>query len=117
MNELTNDFSNDDFDIAFFYKNDKLIGLFNKSGFLYTDLEYLKNFYKKIYDELISNIKNIKIDILTTLDNNYNILYLTNLKTLFNIININDIKKIYNSEEDSLSNNTIAYSIDYIHNI
>lgn len=117
MNKLTNDFSNNDFDIAFFYKNNKLIGLFNKSGFLYTDLEYLKNFYKKIYDELISNIKNIKIDILTTLDNNYNILYLTNLKTLFNIININDIKKIYNSEEDSLSNNTIAYSIDYIHNI
>ena len=115
MNELTNDFSNNDFDIAFFYNNNKLIGIFNKSGILYTDIDYLKNFYKNIYDKLISTIKNIKIDILTTLDN-YNILYLTKLKTLFNIIKIGDIKKIiYNS--DGLSKNTIAYQIGYIHNI
>lgn len=114
MNELTYNYNNRDFDIAFFYNNNKLTGIFNKTRVLITNINYLTEQYKKIYDILISNIKNIKIDVLTTLDD-YNILYLTNLKTLFNKENINITNKIFNI--GSKGKYSIGYQIGRINDI
>lgn len=113
MSELIYNYENKDFDIAFFYNNNKLTGIFNTTEVFLTDINYLTDQYKKIYDILISSIKNIKIDILTTLDN-YNILYLTNLETLFN--KDIDIKNIVYTNKGVYGKN-IVYQLSYANNI
>lgn len=113
MSELIYNYEKIDFDIAFFYNNDKLTSIFNTTGVLLTDINYLTDQYKKIYDILINNIKNIKIDILTSLGN-YNILYLTNLETLFN--KDIDIKNILFNSKGAYETN-ITYQLSYTNNI
>lgn len=113
MSELIYNYEKIDFDVVFFYNNDKLTSIFNTAGVLLTDINYLTDQYKKIYDTLINNIKNIKIDILTTLDN-YTILYLTNLETLFN--KDIDIKNILFNSKGAYETN-IAYQLSYTNNI
>lgn len=113
MSELIYNYENKDFDIAFFYNNNKLTGIFNTTGVFLTDINYLTDQYKKIYDILISSIKNIKIDVLTTLDS-YNILYLTNLETLFN--KDIDIKNIVYTNKGVYGKN-IVYQLSYANNI
>lgn len=113
MSELIYNYEKIDFDVVFFYNNDKLTSIFNTTGVLLIDINYLTDQYKKIYDILINNIKNIKIDILTTLDS-YNILYLTNLETLFN--KDIDIKNILFNSKGAYDTN-ITYQLSYTNNI
>lgn len=113
MSELIYNYEKIDFDVVFFYNNDKLTSIFNTTGVLLTDINYLTDQYKKIYDTLISSIKNIKIDILTILDN-YNILYLTNLETLFN--KDIDIKNMIFNGKGAYETN-ITYQLSYTNNI
>lgn len=114
MSELIYNYRTFDFDIIFFYNNDKLTGILNKTGIFLTDINYLTEQYKKIYDILIDIIKNIKVDILTTLDD-YNILYLTNLETLFNNKNI-DIKNMLFNGKGRYGRNNIRYQLSNIVN-
>lgn len=113
MSELIQNYENIDFDVVFFYNNDKLTSIFNTTGVLLTDINYLTDQYKKIYDILISSIKNIKIDVLTIFDN-YNILYLTNLETLFN--KDIDIKNMIFNGKGAYEKN-IVYQLSYTNNI
>lgn len=113
MSELLQNYENIDFDVVFFYNNNNLTSIFNTTGVLLTDINYLTDQYKKIYDILISSIKNIKIDVLSTLDN-YNILYLTNLETLFN--KDIDIKNMIFNGKGAYEKN-IAYQLSYTNNI
>lgn len=113
MSELIYNYEKKDFDVVFFYNNNKLTSIFNTTGVLLTDINYLTDQYKKIYDILISSIKNIKIDVLSTLDN-YNILYLTNLETLFN--KDIDIKNMIFNGKGAYETN-IAYQLSYTNNI
>lgn len=107
MSKLINTYNSRDFDVALFYKDNQLFSIFNKTNELITNIAQLTDYYKKIYNILISNIKNIKIEILTTLDN-YNILYLTNLKALFNNKDIDIKNMVYHRV---VNDNTLSHNI------